>query len=245
MNQTAGSERQRVGVALYSGLFLITLATLMYEVLLTRIYSVITWYHFAFVAVSIALFGLTGGGLFVHLVPERFPASDVHAQLRRYSLQFAVSIVFSLLIQLLIPFGDGWSFIQIVSYLVTSVPFFFSGVCVALALTRFSHQVGRLYAADLAGAALGSVSLIWVLRIVDGVTAGLVVGVIAGIAALCFAFAAGSGNRRLLPSLLALSMLVAIAGANAFTAANGSPLLRLVWVKGQQDPLHTAEFWNP
>ena len=50
---------------------LTTLATLLLELSLTRIFSVVFYYHFAFLAISIALFGLghrrrvflRGGGL--------------------------------------------------------------------------------------------------------------------------------------------------------------------------------------
>ena len=59
----------------YAGVFLITLSTLMLEISLTRIFSVTMWYHFAFVAISVALFGLTFGALTVHLLPNRFPAA--------------------------------------------------------------------------------------------------------------------------------------------------------------------------
>jgi hypothetical protein len=48
----------------------------MYEVLLTRIFSVTMWYHFAFVAISVALFGMTVGALIVYLLPDRFPQED-------------------------------------------------------------------------------------------------------------------------------------------------------------------------
>ena len=53
----------------YFGIFLVALATLMYEILLTRIFSVTMLYHFAFVALSVAMFGLTAGALIVYLVP--------------------------------------------------------------------------------------------------------------------------------------------------------------------------------
>ena len=64
----------RAAAGTYIGLFLVTLATLMHETLLTRIFSVTMWYHFAFVATSVALFGMTVGALIVYLVPGRFPA---------------------------------------------------------------------------------------------------------------------------------------------------------------------------
>ena len=59
----------------YAGLFLVSFATLCFEILLTRIFSVTLWYHFAFIAVSVAMFGMTAGALAVYLRPAWFPAS--------------------------------------------------------------------------------------------------------------------------------------------------------------------------
>ena len=63
--------QQRLGTALgrqiYAGLFLVALATMMYEILLTRIFSVTMWYHFAFMAISLAMFGMTLGT--IHCLP--------------------------------------------------------------------------------------------------------------------------------------------------------------------------------
>ncbi len=54
------STEVRPSPAVYAGLFCVTLATLMHEILLTRIFSVTMWYHFAFMAISIAMFGCGG-----------------------------------------------------------------------------------------------------------------------------------------------------------------------------------------
>ena len=64
---------ERATRSVYCGLFLITLATLVFEILLTRIFSITLWYHFAFMAISIAMFGITVGALVVHLRPGWFP----------------------------------------------------------------------------------------------------------------------------------------------------------------------------
>ena len=56
----------------YAGLFLVTACTLMLQVLQTRILSVVAWYHLAFFAISMAMFGLTAGAVFVYLRRERF-----------------------------------------------------------------------------------------------------------------------------------------------------------------------------
>src|ERR1044072_874154 len=86
------------------GLALVALSTLMYEVLLTRIFSVTMWYHFAFVAISIAMFGMTVGSLLVYLKPGYFTLEKTSHHLILSALLFSVSMVFSFFTHLCIPF---------------------------------------------------------------------------------------------------------------------------------------------
>src|SRR5215510_7473028 len=82
------------------GLAFVALSTLMYEVLLTRIFSVTMWYHFAFVAISVAMFGMTVGALVVYLKPGWFPAGAERRQLALGGVLFPVLVVASFLTQL-------------------------------------------------------------------------------------------------------------------------------------------------
>ena len=66
----------------YLGLFFVALATLMYEILLTRIFSVTMLYHFAFVALSLAMFGMTAGALIVYLAPRVFTPARLRGSWR-------------------------------------------------------------------------------------------------------------------------------------------------------------------
>ena len=75
----------------YLGLFMITLATLMYEILLTRIFSVTMWYHFAFMAISVAMFGMTVGAILVYLFPHLFTLQRAKYQLAVSSFIFGVT----------------------------------------------------------------------------------------------------------------------------------------------------------
>lgn len=151
------------------------------------------WYHFAFVAVSVALFGMTAGALLVHLLPDRFPKELTNRHLFYSALLFSLTIVGSFVLQLQIPFDPAWSLTSIlqvaVTYLVISTPFVFSGITVCLALTRFPGQVSRLYAVDLIGAALGTITLIWLLGLLkDGPSAVIAVAAIAAVGAALFAY---------------------------------------------------------
>ena len=74
----------------YLGLFFVALATVMYEIVLTRIFSVTMWYHFAFVAISVAMFGMTVGAICVYLRPRFFTQERVAEHLTLGAVLFGV-----------------------------------------------------------------------------------------------------------------------------------------------------------
>lgn len=53
----------------YSGIFLLSLATLLLELALTRVLSVALWYHFGFLIISTALLGFGASGIVLALWP--------------------------------------------------------------------------------------------------------------------------------------------------------------------------------
>jgi predicted membrane-bound spermidine synthase len=246
MYERAGGTELRARGATYAGLFMVTLATLMYEIGLTRIFSVTMWYHFAFVSVSIALFGMTVGALIVHHFPSRFPDADLHRRLWRYSLLFAVTIPPCFVAQLALPFTPHATPLGLLSIVATcviiSVPFVFSGIVVALALTRFPNRVNRLYAADLVGAAVGCIALVALLHHVDGPSAIIAIAALAAVGAVCFA--AHAGRRRLVLAGATVALLGTFAGGNAAAARDGEAWLRIIWTKEVRDTDHLEDRWN-
>ena len=232
---------------MYGGLFLVTLSALMYEILLTRIFSVTMWYHFAFMAISVAMFGMTVGAICVYLLPKVFTEERAPAQLSLTSLLFSLTVVASFLIHIRLPQVPLDSFRALFTLVATfgivSVPFIFSGMCVCLALTKFPRQVSKLYAADLAGAATGCLLLMILLKVIDGPTAVVAVACVAAFGALLFA----TDIRR--PALSRVAALfgilfLALTIANAFLAARQRPLFSLEWVKGQRESKPVFEKWN-
>src|SRR5262245_14603905 len=136
----------------YVGLFFTTLSLLQLELFLTRIFSVTMWYHFAFMAISLAMFGLAAGAVLVEIMPRR----ESHAALAEMGLLFALTSAICLAIQLYIPADPerqvGWT---VLAFTLIAIPFVFGGIVVCIALTRFPEHTGKLYAADLAGSAAG------------------------------------------------------------------------------------------
>jgi hypothetical protein len=181
----------------YSGLFLVSFATLMLEIIQTRILSVVVWYHLAFFVISLGMFGLTAGAVWVYLKRDRFTAKTLSYDLSYFSALFALTTAICLAVQMtLAPVVSGfvttvWIWAELAICL--SIPFFFSGVVISLALTRSPFPIGRVYGVDLLGAATGCPGALLLLNITDGPSAVLWVGAVAGAAALFFS-AFGSGK---------------------------------------------------
>jgi hypothetical protein len=244
---TVAGLRARAGT--YGGVFMVTLATLMYEIALTRIFSVTMWYHFAFGVISLALFGMTAGALIVHLHPDRFPDDAVAARLWFFSLLFGVSIPVCFIVQLFIPVNPkvslGGIFSVVVTCVAVSIPFVFSGVVVCLVLTRFPVRVNRLYAADLIGAALGCVLFVFLVGHVDAPSVVVATGALATLGALFFAFDLDVAVRGAkLAAGLCVVLIGGLAIGNASLHGSNRDPLHIRYVKGSADHRHLYEKWN-
>jgi spermidine synthase len=241
------SAEERAGTRTYVGVFMVTLVALMYEILLTRIFSVTMYYHFAFMAISIAMFGMTVGGIVVYLHPAYSRQDQAVRQMGHSSFLFAVWIVIGVLTHLFVPFHPGTSLKALASMVVTfgalSAAFVYSGICICLALTRFPRQVSRIYAVDLAGAASGCVFLIGVFKVTDGLSAVILAALLAALASLLFSSQTRHGESQR-TTLLYSALLAALAMANTITAWRGVPFLDLIWVKGRTEEMPLYEKWN-
>lgn len=232
------------------GLFFVSLALLMHEILLTRIFSVTMWYHFGFMVISLALLGLTAGAVVVFLAPRYFTVERAKHQLALTATIYSISIVLSFLINQSIPFITDTSLSLIIyfsivfTFVIVAFPFFFVGMNISIALTKFPSQVSRLYAFNLSGSAFGCVLYIAVMRITDGPTAVVVVAALAAAGAAFFASEIKSRRLRT-ASLGCLFFLTLFAVGNTYLVWNQSSQLRLVWVLGQKEQRPLYEKWNP
>jgi hypothetical protein len=238
----------------YAGLFLITSSTLMLQLIQTRILSVVAWYHLAFFVISMAMFGLTAGAVWVYLRNPRFTLRTLASDLSNFSTAFAVATAVCLATQTtLVPMATKsltsvWSWVELA--ICISIPFFFSGVIVSLALTRSPFPIGLVYGVDLIGAAVGCLGVLFLLQYTDGPSAILWVGAFGAVAALLFAHAANRNSGEPptnFPSVLRFKKTIAalIAAAALINGMATFGLQPLV-VKGRFEDLYTHIFreWN-
>lgn len=229
----------------YVGIFLIAMATLMFEILLTRIFSVTLWAHLAFVAVSIAMFGMTLGAVLVYLFSAWFAPARARLNLAISSALFGVTAVWSLDLHLrsaIDPAVITSPLSQLaLAYGVIAVPFVFSGIATAIVLTQFPLQVSRLYAADLAGAACGCLLLITVLDLVGGPRTAFPIAGAAMLAALGFLLRASEGQGMLRSA--GVCVIVVVFGAT-FGFALDRSVRQLGYAKGSAHAKLYHEKWN-
>ena len=228
--------------AFYLGVFLVTAATLILQIVETRILSVVSWYHVAFFVVGLAMFGMTAGAVSVYTSKARLEGAALFHELARNGHKLGIYTAVSLVLQMAIPIV-GWRMpaANVAAWFVVaalvSLPFFFSGVVVTLALTRSPFPVGRVYAVDLAGAALGCVATLALLSLVDAPSAILWAAVLAAAGGLAFARAAPPGSPaeqpkttpRMTSRRVVLALLIVLA---AFNGLSGG-FIRPLFVKGE------------
>lgn len=232
----------RADRSLLAGLFLVCLANMLLEILITRLFSAMMFYHFTFLAVAMALFGIAASGVYVFVGAERF-AADPRAAMARATRRFAAGTLLALVYVLANPMDiiivtgsnaipaftarQAWQLLLLVG--VTAVPFFYAGMVVSLALTYLRQDTNRVYAWDLAGAALAAIVVGVLLSLVGGPTAVLVA---LGLALVAAALFAGSGWWL-------------VAGAAALVVANlALPILRVPTTKGVNVATTRFEQWN-
>jgi predicted membrane-bound spermidine synthase len=179
--------------------FLITCSGLVFEIGLTRIYSATIWYHFAFVAVSVALLGWGLGGLAVHLLRRRYPATLERAGLLALLYGAAIPVCLALIVRF--PFRLE---LLPLYFFAPLVPFFLAGMALAMIFGLHKERAGSLYFADLTGASLGALLVTLLLQLLGGEAALLV-------AAILPLVAAGLLARRLRLAGAIAALVVAVA----------------------------------
>ncbi len=148
---------------------LLAACVLAYEVLLTRLFSIVLWHHFAYMIISAAMLGYGASGTLLTLLKEKVAAHfGVVYVMAATALALLMPAAFLLAQQ--IPFNPLellWDKTQLAKllavYLLMMLPFFCGGLGIGLVMSHFGKQASRIYACDIFGAGVGSLGVIGVL----------------------------------------------------------------------------------
>lgn len=223
-------------------LFFASLATILFELALTRVFSIVLWYDYAFMAISVAFFGLGVGSLLIHMqkdrgeppnagrlqrlisVPQMNPAA-VTKKLIQYSVAYALSVPAFIFAVTQIPPDTSYVYLF---YLASSVPFFFVGSIMALVFYAVPRQISKLYFADLVGAASAALLLDPFMRWLGAEPVLLLTALLVAGSAIIGALALSRGSKKTGPVIMTGRQKAYSAGIFAGVAAMlvlGSPAM--------------------
>ena len=169
------------------------MATLLLELSLTRIFSVVFYYHFAFLAISIALFGLGLGGVFSYMVAGW--KGQLFRKLGRLSAINSLLVLLALYVILAQQDKPSNWYLALI-YFTAALPFLVAGAIVSLAISETIERVNRVYFFDLLGAAAGCLLLLALLTLAEGPGTVIAAAVIFAAAAAIWHSMAGSVKSR-------------------------------------------------
>jgi hypothetical protein len=223
------------------GVLVMSFASLLLELALTRLFSVILFYHFAFLAISIALLGLGAGGVFAYVVKRWLERWSV-GQIGTFSCALnAVLMLVVLEIDLHMPvalFLSWANFGKLTAiYLVSALPFFFTGIFFSVLFARRHSHISLLYAADLVGGAMACIGIVPLLNVLGGPNTILASAVAMAVGALLWA--ERSWQKRISGALL--TIFIALIAVNY-----RGRLIDIVYAKGMRRDKPWVEFakWN-
>ncbi len=236
-------DSRKISFPTLFGIGSLTFGAVVFEVSLTRVFSVAQGYYFAFLVISIALLGIgaagsllmAGGNLSIlRAGNKRGGASgktdDVNHSdtLRGAAALFSVSALLTYGLINIIPFDLNRIAVDMrqplflfLAYLLLSVPFFFSGFAVAFIILKNPGSVGRIYFADLLGAGLGGVFALLSLSIKGGVGGVIAASLFGAISALFFS------RRKGVFTIWALSLILLFISPPHFFDVRISPYKEL------------------
>src|SRR5919112_1652638 len=177
-------------------LFVLSLSMILFELALTRIFSIVLWYDYAFMAISIAFFGLGIGSFVIHIQKDKYntlkrkpiidPQLTFSSRIVQYALAYGISVPVFIFLIGYIPNDTSYIYLF---YLISSIPFFFAGAGMALVFLAMSEKISKLYFADLIGAALATIILDPIMQSLGAGSALLLTSVVVvGISACSYFF---------------------------------------------------------
>ena len=206
----------RANAPVHAALFLLTGSVLVLEVALTRVFSVMLWNHYTFLAISMALLGFGAAGAFLAASRPDEDEASVRRFLARSCQVFGVATLLCVLagtrldVEPTLLLRDTGATLRLGAlFLLSGVPFFFAGLAICRLLTISAAQINTLYFADLVGAGVGALFVPFLLDAL-GAPATIVLACAVGTAAgALFAGTRGGLLGRGLPvALAALAVFV-------------------------------------
>ncbi|MEK9129978.1 MAG: hypothetical protein AAB526_01095, partial [Patescibacteria group bacterium] len=210
------------------------------EITITRILSVIFYYHLAFMVISLAMLGLGAGGVYIYFSIKIKEKADFFITF--FTLLSSISIIVSLILILSFPFKpfvsiktffDFWFL-----YIIFALPFFFAGLSFSLIFFKLSKQISKVYFFDLIGGGIGALLIVPFLYALDAPT--IVILIAFSMALSSFLFSLNCQNRFKIISGVATIFLLCLVFFNFY-----HQIIKVSFLKGEKETNLIYQKWSP
>ena len=157
---------------LSAAIALLSVSLIAFELTLIQILSIVQWYHFAYMVISVALLGFGAAGTFIAVFKEYLIEKTeillpwlmvLTSLLMSISVTISQTSLFSFdSYKLFSDFSHIWKLIA--TYMIFFPPFFFGALAIGLAFVKYVNNIGTLYSANMIGSGIGAllaVLLMW------------------------------------------------------------------------------------
>jgi hypothetical protein len=241
----AASPNPDIAFSLLAAVGLTSFSALLLELALTRLFSVVLFYHFAFLAISVALLGLGAGGVFAYIRRKwlgRFATGGLAAilcLLNAAATVVALEVVLHSAVSLQLTRTNFVHLSEV--YFAAAVPFFFTGLIFSVVFARETAHVTRLYGADLLGGAAACLAVVPLLNLIGGPNAILFSAATMALAAILWSRRTSGSRLPLKIGYLAIAVLLILIAAN-----HSGRWIDVIYAKGMIRDRAWVEFakWN-
>ena len=158
----------------------VSAVVICFEIVSTRISSLIFVQNYAFIILSLAILGLGSGGIYSYYKIKPEEGSPKGPQIfSKFIFLSGISLVFFIVLEIIASITNPYIY-----FLFLFFPFFFAGIVYAEFFSNYASAGFRIYASDLIGAALGSVLPIYVFNLFNAANAVLFLALVLFVSAI-------------------------------------------------------------
>jgi len=193
-------------------ILVISAVVVCFEIISTRISSVVFVQNYAFIILSLAILGLGSGGIysFYKIKPDEGSTKN----LKIFSLFIflsGASLIFFIILVIILTITNPY-----VYFFLLFIPFFFAGIVYAEFFSNYASAGFRIYASDLLGAAIGSIVSIYIFNLFNAANIVLFLALVLFFPSVNFLIVPKGKKTLLYLALFCLTFVLVVFGKNDF-----------------------------
>ncbi len=189
-------------------ILVVSAVVICFEIISTRISSLIFVQNYAFIILSLAILGLGSGGIYSYYKIKPEDGSTKSPRIfSKFIFLSGISLIVFIVLEIILSITNPYIY-----FFFLFIPFFFAGIVYAEFFSNYASAGFRIYASDLIGAALGSVLSIYVFNLFNAANAVLFLALVLFISSINYLNVEKKKQTLLYLALISLAIVLTVFG---------------------------------